>query len=49
MFINHDGSTGTIKVKVIEEFFNTCDTKSYKQICLADPYGVPISKMECIG
>ena len=31
------------------EYLGDGDSKSYKQVCEADPYGLPISKLECIG
>ena len=31
------------------EYLGDGDSKSYKQVCVADPYGLPISKLECIG
>ena len=31
------------------EYLGDGDSKSYKQVCEADPYGKPIKKLECIG
>ena len=31
------------------EYLGDGDSKSYKQVCEADPYGIPISKLEYIG
>ena len=29
------------------EYFGDGDSKSYKQICETDPYGIPMCKLEC--
>ena len=31
------------------EYLGDGDSKSYKEVCEADPYGKPIQKLECIG
>ena len=31
------------------EYLGDGDSKSYKEVCDADPYGKPIAKLECIG